>query len=140
MVEGHSPDFSIEAFGDGPVSAPEVINVADKLAGFSDHWNPRIVGTYNGNELRLAKLQGEFTWHSHADTDELFLVVSGALRIAFRDGVRDLAAGEMLVVPKGVEHCPMADEECAVLVIDREGEPNTGANPSHYTRAALERI
>jgi mannose-6-phosphate isomerase-like protein (cupin superfamily) len=96
--------------------------------------------TYNGNELRLAKLQGEFTWHSHADTDELFLVVSGALRIAFRDGVRDLAAGEMLVVPRGVEHCPMADEECAVLVIDREGEPNTGANPSHYTRVALERI
>jgi len=119
---------------------PEVINLSEKLGGFSDHWNPRIVGSYNGNELRLAKLKGEFTWHSHAETDELFLVVAGDLTIEFRDGVRRLAPGEALVVPRGVEHRPVAEDECAVLLIDREGEPNTGANPSRYTRSGLERI
>ena len=119
---------------------PEVIDLGAKLASFSDHWNPRIVGGYNGNELRVAKLKGEFSWHSHAETDELFLVLDGNLAIEFRDGVRRLAAGEALVVPKGVEHRPMADEECAVLLIDREGEPNTGTSPSEYTRASLERI
>jgi mannose-6-phosphate isomerase-like protein (cupin superfamily) len=122
------------------VSAPPVINIAEKLASFSDHWNPRIVGSYNGNELRLAKLEGEFTWHSHAETDELFLVVSGSMDIEFRDGLRRLNAGEMLVVPRGVEHRPMASQECAVFVIDRDGEPNTGVNPSQYTRQRLERI
>jgi mannose-6-phosphate isomerase-like protein (cupin superfamily) len=119
---------------------PPVINIAEKLAAFSDHWNPRIVGSYNGNELRLAKLEGEFTWHSHAETDELFLVVSGTLDIEFRDGVRQVRPGEMLVVPKGVEHRPVAAEECAVFVMDREGESNTGVNPSEYTRERLERI
>ena len=122
------------------MSAPEVINVAEKLASFSDHWNPKIVGGYNGNELRLAKLKSAFTWHSHADTDELFFVVSGKLNIAFRDAVRELHPGEMLVVPRGVEHLPSAEEECAVLILDREGEPNTGINPSEYTRESLERI
>ena len=122
------------------MSAPEVISIAEKLASFSDHWNPRIVGAYNGNELRLAKLKGEFSWHSHAETDELFFVLSGTLKLAFRDAVRELHPGEMLVVPKGVEHLPSADEECAVLVMDREGEPNTGINPSEYTRESLERI
>jgi mannose-6-phosphate isomerase-like protein (cupin superfamily) len=121
------------------VTAPAVINIGDKLAAFSDHWNPRIVAGYNGNELRVAKLKGEFTWHSHAETDELFLVVSGDLTIEFRDGVRHLAAGEMLVVPKGVEHRPVAQDECSILLIDREGEPNTGVNPE-LTRARLETI
>lgn len=120
--------------------APPVIAIADKLAGFSDHWNPRVIGKYNGNELRLAKLLGEFTWHSHADTDELFLVISGTLRIEFRDGARSLGPGEIIVVPRGTEHRPVADAECAVLLIDREGEPNTGENPSQLTRAALESI
>ncbi len=120
--------------------APQVISIADKLASFSDHWNPRIIGTYNGNELRLARLLGEFTWHSHAKTDELFLVISGTLRIEFRDGARTLNAGEMIVVPRGVEHRPVAEAECAVLLIDREGEPNTGINPSERTRASLESI
>jgi mannose-6-phosphate isomerase-like protein (cupin superfamily) len=119
---------------------PIVVNIAEKLATFSDHWNPRIVGSYNGNELRLAKLEGEFTWHSHAETDELFLVVSGTLDIEFRDGIRRLEAGELLVVPKGTEHRPTAARECAVFMMDREGEPNTGADPSRYTRERLERI
>jgi mannose-6-phosphate isomerase-like protein (cupin superfamily) len=118
----------------------EPINIAAKLATFGDHWNPRIIGKYNDNELRLAKLKGDFTWHSHAETDELFLVISGELGIEFRDGVRRLQPGEAIVVPKGVEHRPFAEEECAVLVIDREGEPNTGVNPSEMTRDALEAI
>lgn len=118
----------------------EVVNLADKLGRFSDHWNPRIVGRYNGNEVRVSKLKGEFVWHSHAETDELFLVLKGALTIEFRDGVRTLGPGEFLVVPKGVEHRPVAPEECEILIMDREGEPNTGDVSSALTRAALESI
>jgi mannose-6-phosphate isomerase-like protein (cupin superfamily) len=120
--------------------APNIISIADKLSSFSDHWNPRIAGRYNGNEVRLAKLLGDFTWHSHAETDELFLVISGELGIEFRDGIRRLKAGEMIIVPKGMEHRPFADAECHIMLIDREGEPNTGVNPSERTRDRLEEI
>ena len=120
---------------------PDIVNLADKLALFADHWNPRIVGRYNGNEVRLAKLQGEFIWHSHAETDELFLILKGRLTIEFRDGVRTLGPGEFLVVPKGVEHRPVAPEEVELLIMDREGEPNTGAEPaSALTREKLETL
>ena len=122
------------------MTVPDVVNIAEKLAKFADHWNPRVVGHYNGNELRVSKLLGEFIWHSHAETDELFLVLKGSLRIEFRNGAQLVRAGEMLVVPKGVEHRPVADEECELLVIDREGESNTGSTDSHYTRATLENI
>lgn len=122
------------------MSVPQVISLNAKLAGFSDHWNPRIVAGYNGNDVRLVKLAGEFTWHSHADTDEMFLVLKGAMRIAFRDGIAELGEGEMLVVPRGTEHRPMADAECHVLLMDREGEPNTGGQPSALTRQTLEHI
>ena len=122
------------------MTAPEIVNLADKLGRFSDHWNPRIVGRYNGNEVRVSKLKGEFVWHSHAETDELFLVLKGALTIEFRDGVRTLGPGEFLVVPKGVEHRPVAPEEVELLIMDREGEPNTGGVASEYTRATLETL
>jgi mannose-6-phosphate isomerase-like protein (cupin superfamily) len=122
------------------VSAPPAINIAAKLATFSDHWNPRIIANYNGNEVRVAKLLGEFSWHSHADTDEMFMVISGELGIAFRDGERRFGPGEFVVVPKGVEHKPFAESECHILLIDKEGEPNTGVNPSEYTREVLEAI
>lgn len=122
------------------MSAPVVVNLAEKLASFSDHWNPRIIGRYNGNEVRIAKVSGEFTWHSHADTDELFLVLSGDFAIEFRDGIRRLTAGEMIIVPLGTEHRPIANGECQILMLDREGEPNTGQNPSDYSRAELETI
>ena len=122
------------------MSSPKPINLAEKLASFSDHWNPRIVARYNGNEVRIAKAEGEFTWHSHADSDELFLVLSGDFAIEFRDGLTSIAPGEMIVVPRGVEHKPVANGECHVLVLDKEGEPNTGQNPSDYTRAKLEAI
>ena len=120
--------------------APDIVNFADKLARFADHWNPRIVGRYNGNEVRISKLKGEFIWHSHAETDELFLVLKGRLTIEFRDGVRTLGPGEFLVVPKGVEHRPVAPEEVELLLMDREGEPNTGEFVNELTRARLETL
>lgn len=119
---------------------PNPINLAEKLALFSDHWNPRIVGNYNGNEIRLAKVQGEFSWHSHAETDELFLVISGELTMEFRDRAVTLLPGEMIVVPKGTEHRPTATVETHLLLMDREGEPNTGEQPGEFTRAKLERV
>jgi mannose-6-phosphate isomerase-like protein (cupin superfamily) len=121
-------------------AAPVTVNLAEKLALFSDHWNPRIVGHYNGNEVRVSKLKGEFVWHSHADTDELFLVLKGRLTIEFREGVRTLGPGEFLVVPKGVEHRPVAPEEVELLIMDREGEPNTGELVNELTRHRLETL
>jgi mannose-6-phosphate isomerase-like protein (cupin superfamily) len=122
------------------MSAPDVITLQHKFASFSDHWNPRIVSRYNGNEVRVAKVKGDFTWHSHGDTDELFMVIAGELSIEFRDGVRRLSPGEMIVVPRGTEHRPFAESECQILLIDREGEPNTGLNPSELTRRGLDEL
>jgi len=119
---------------------PDTINLGAKLARFEDYFNPRVVAHYNGNEVRVAKLKGDFTWHAHTDTDELFLVLEGELGIAFRDGERRFGPGEMVVVPRGIEHKPFADAECHVLLIDKEGESNTGDSPSQLTRAALEEI
>jgi mannose-6-phosphate isomerase-like protein (cupin superfamily) len=90
--------------------------------------------------VRVAKAEGEFSWHSHSDSDELFLVISGDFGIEFRGGLTKLAPGEMLIVPAGTEHRPLAVGECHILVLDREGEPNTGTSPSQYTRSRLERI
>ena len=109
-----------------PETAPEAVNLADKLALFSDHWNPRIVGRYNGNEVRLARLKGEFVWHKHDDTDDFFLVVKGMLDIQLRDRTITLGPGQMYIVPKGVEHRPVAREEVHLLLIEPTGTPNTG--------------
>lgn len=122
------------------MAAPFVISLAEKLVAVPDYWNPRIIAGYNGNEVRIARVRGDFTWHAHADSDEMFLVISGELGIEFRDGIRRLKAGEMIVVPRGTEHRPFADEDCEIMMLDREGEPNTGVNPSAMTRATLEVI
>lgn len=119
---------------------PAVINIADKLAAFADHFNPRIIGRYNDNELRVAKVLGAFTWHHHADSDEIFMVISGELDVEFRNGKQRLHPGEMIVVPAGIEHRTVADSECHILIINRAGEPNTGVNPSELTRKVLEEI
>ncbi len=119
------------------MAMPQIVNIADRLRAFSDHWNPRIVASYNGNDIRVVKVMGEFTWHSHRDTDELFLVISGAVSIEFRDGVRTFGPDEFVVVPRGTEHKPFAESECQILLIDREGEPNTGDTPAHLTRDRL---
>lgn len=106
---------------------PSKVNLSDKFALFDERWAPRLAARYNGNEVRLAKLEGDFHWHAHPDTDELFLVIEGELDIEFRDCTETLKAGEMIVVPRGTEHCPRARKgEVKVLVMDAEGTPNTG--------------
>ena len=107
--------------------ASSKIKLEDKLAQFSDHWAPRIVARYNDNEVRLVKVEGEFVWHQHDDTDELFLVLDGQLEMEFRDRTEKLGPGEMIVVPKGVEHRPCARKgEVKLLLIDPADTPNTG--------------
>lgn len=121
--------------------APAKINLSQKLAQIPDYWNPRIIGRYNGNDLRLSKAKGDFVWHRHADTDELFLVISGRLSIEFRDRTEILSEGEIIVVPRGVEHRPSCADECHLLVIDLEGTINTGAILDHgLTRLTLDQL
>ena len=102
------------------------VNLLQKFGLFNDHWSPKIVGDLNDSYLKLAKLQGEFVWHSHANEDELFLIVKGRLLIKFRDHEVWLDEGEMLVVPKGVEHYPVAPEEVYVLLIEPKATQHTG--------------
>jgi mannose-6-phosphate isomerase-like protein (cupin superfamily) len=103
------------------------VNLAEKLASFSDHWAPRIVARYNENEVRLVKVEGEFIWHSHDDTDELFLVIEGELDIELRDRTVQLQAGELFVVPRGTEHRPISRRgETKLLLLDPRDMPNTG--------------
>ena len=103
------------------------INLQEKLSKFSEHWSPKIIAQLNNYRLKLAKVQGEFVWHDHPDTDEVFIVVNGQLDILFRDGKVSLAEGEMFVVPKGVEHKPVAEHECHILLIEPAGVVNTGS-------------
>lgn len=104
----------------------EPVNLAQKLSTFPEHWQPRTIGQFNGHDLMVAKLQGEFVWHRHDDTDDLFLVLKGHLVIELRDRSVPLGPGELFVVPKGVEHRPVAREEVHLLLIERTGTPNTG--------------
>lgn len=105
---------------------PPVINFADKFAQFSDLWSPRIIAQMNDYHFKLAKIKGEFVWHSHPETDEVFIIISGSLNICLRDGVVNLHEGEMYVVPKGIEHKPSAEQECHILLIEPAGTLNTG--------------
>ena len=102
------------------------INLADKLSAFTGYYQPRTVGQFNGHDLMVVKVKGDFVWHSHADTDDFFLVLQGRLTIRMREGDVTLGPGEVFVVPKGVEHCPTADEETHLLLIEPSGTPNTG--------------
>jgi mannose-6-phosphate isomerase-like protein (cupin superfamily) len=102
------------------------INLAERFDRITEHWRPKIVAELNGQVVRLVKVQGEFVWHRHADEDELFYVVRGRLRIDFRDGPVTLDPGEMLVVPRGVEHRPVAEEECEMLLFEPAEVRNTG--------------
>jgi mannose-6-phosphate isomerase-like protein (cupin superfamily) len=102
------------------------INLADKLATFSEHWSPRVVAELNDYQFKLVKLQGEFVWHDHQDTDEAFLVIEGEMEIGFRDRTVTLRQGELFVVSKGVEHMTRAARECHALVIEPRGVVNTG--------------
>ncbi len=111
----------------------EKVNIGEKLASFSDHWNPRIVGELNGQHVKLVKFQGEFVWHDHAAEDELFLVVRGSFRMEFRDHSVTLKEGEFLVVPRGVEHRPVAEREVEVMLFEPAGIKHTGDVESELT-------
>ncbi len=111
----------------------EAINFKNKLQLFDEHWSPRVITEMNDYQFKLVKLEGEFVWHDHADTDETFVVLEGKLRIEFRDGAVELGTGEMYVVPKGVEHKPCADEEVKVLLIEPRGVVNTGDSGGELT-------
>jgi mannose-6-phosphate isomerase-like protein (cupin superfamily) len=104
----------------------DVVDLADKLSTFSDHWSPRTVAQYNDCDVMVVKVQGEFVWHAHAETDDFFLVLKGRLDIELRDRTVTLGPGQMYVVPKGVEHRPVAREEVHLLLIEPSGTPNTG--------------
>ncbi len=119
-------------------SRPEKVSLADKLAQFQEVFQPKIVARYNDNKVQVAKLRGEFVWHSHPDTDDFFLVLQGRLVIQLRDRDVELGPGELFVVPRGVEHCPRADEEVHLLLIEPAGTPNTGDAGGERTTAEAE--
>ncbi len=117
------------------------VNLRDKLALFSDHWNPRIVGELNGQHVKLAKIQGEFVFHAHAGEDEMFLVIEGSFRMDFRDREPvTLAEGDFLIVPRGVEHRPVAERECAILLFEPGGIQHSGGVESPLTVHRFEKI
>lgn len=119
---------------------PEKVNLAEKLTHFTDHWSPRIVGELNGQHVKIAKLKGDFVWHHHEDADELFLVLEGRLVIQLRDRDITLEPGEFFIVPKGVEHRPVADAEVHVLLFEPAGTVNTGNVTNEHTVHDLETI
>jgi mannose-6-phosphate isomerase-like protein (cupin superfamily) len=104
----------------------DVINFAEKLSKFSEHWSPRVVAEMNDYQFKLVKFQGEFVWHDHKDTDEVFIVLNGEMEIGFRNRTVTVRAGEMFVVPKGVEHITRATRECHALLVEPRGVVNTG--------------
>ena len=111
----------------------DTINLKDKLAKFSDHWSPKVIAELNDYQFKLVKIQGEFIWHNHPDTDEVFIVIEGSMKIEFENETVQLNEGEMLVVPKGVEHKPYADSECKVMLVEPRGVVNTGDADSELT-------
>jgi mannose-6-phosphate isomerase-like protein (cupin superfamily) len=118
----------------------EKVNIREKLALFSDHWDPRVVGGLNGQHVKLVKFQGEFVWHDHAAEDELFLVVRGSFRMDFRDRSVTLKEGEFIIVPRGVEHRPVAEHEVEVMLFEPAEIKHTGEVDSELTMHEFERI
>ena len=116
------------------------VNLAEKFALFSEHWSPRVVGELNGQEVKLARLQGAFVWHHHEQEDELFLVVEGVLQMEFRDKTVMVNPGEFIIVPKGVEHRPVAEQEVKVLLFEPKGTLNTGNTENERTVREVPRI
>ena len=122
------------------MTGPERVNLKQKLAQFGDHWSPKIVGELNGQHVKLVKFQGEFVWHKHDREDELFLVIEGRFRMEFREREQWLEAGEFLIVPRGVEHRPVAPEEVSVLLFEPAGTLNTGTAGGAMTVNEPERL
>ncbi|HSA56257.1 MAG TPA: cupin domain-containing protein [Gemmatimonadaceae bacterium] len=116
------------------------VTLAEKFARFRDHWSPRVVGELNGQQVKLVKFAGAFTWHHHEQEDELFLVHRGRFRMEFRDRTVELVAGDFIIVPRGVEHRPVADEEVEVVLFEPATTLNTGNVRNEHTVEALERL
>ena len=111
----------------------EKINLKEKLSKFSDHWSPKVIAEMNDYQFKLVKIQGEFVWHNHDDTDETFIVIEGEMKIEFENETLELKEGDMFVVPKGIEHKPWAENECKVMIIEPRGVLNTGSSESNLT-------
>lgn len=109
------------------------INIQEKFTKFLEYWSPKVIAEMNDYQFKLAKFKGEFTWHSHSDTDEVFIVIEGTMGIEFRDKTITLLEGEMFVVPKGVEHKPFAKKECKVMLVEPSGVVNTGGSSGVLT-------
>ena len=109
------------------------INLKEKLSLFSEHWSPKVISELNDYQIKLVKIQGDFVWHNHSETDELFLVIEGKMNIEFKNKTLELNKGELYVVPKGVEHRPYAEDECQIMLIEPRGVINTGENKNDLT-------
>jgi mannose-6-phosphate isomerase-like protein (cupin superfamily) len=120
--------------------SPEKVVIAEKLRQFSDHWNPRIIGELNGQQVKAVKLKGEFVWHDHEHEDELFMVIRGILKMEFRDRTETIHPGEFIIVPRKTEHRPVADEEVELLLFEPATTINTGNVVNERTRQTLEKI
>jgi len=118
----------------------KVINVKDKFKRFDEHWSPKVIAELNGQQIKLAKVKGEFIWHSHKDEDELFFVTKGTLKIEFRDHTEIISEGEMIVIPKGVEHKPIAEEEVELMLFEPATTKHTGEVDSERTVTVSEFI
>jgi len=118
----------------------EVVNLKEKFNLFTEQWSPKIIGQLNGQDVKLAKLEGEFVWHDHAHEDELFYIIKGSLQIEFRERIVTLNEGEMLVIPKGVEHKPIAKEEVWVLLFEPSNIKHTGGVQHELTKESFEKI
>lgn len=116
---------------------PETVNLAEKLALFDERWSPKIVAGFNGNDVMVVKAEGEFPWHVHPDTDDLFVVLSGHVRIETEAGDVELGPGELCVVPKGIRHRPVASAEAHILLIEPAGTPNTGDPATAVRKVAI---
>ena len=115
----------------------EAVNLAGKLALFDERWAPKVVAAFNGHDVMVVKVKGRCVWHSHPGTDDFFLVLRGRLKIEMRDGDVTLGPGELYVVPRGVEHCPVADEETEILLIEPAETPNTGDSATAATKVKI---
>lgn len=118
----------------------EKVNLNEKFALFNDHWSPKIIGELNGQEVKLAKVKGEFVWHDHANEDELFFIIKGILKLEFRDKTIELHPGEMLVIPRGVEHKPIAEEEVWLMLFEPASTKHTGDVQHELTVDQCEKI
>ena len=111
----------------------EKINLFEKFSKFTEHWEPRVIAEMNNYQFKLVRIKGDFIWHNHPDTDETFIVIRGNMKIQFKDSIVEVEEGEMIIVPKGVDHRPFAEDECLVMLVEPKGVVNTGEKVSEYT-------